>query len=121
MPDLCQLLESVCTARDFLLEVGGEEERSLSQFMVNINLDIIVFLNHYYQAKLRLYIGDDNNAKHSPLRHFTLGHVDSLIKFMGLVRAKVMIRNDQNPFEQVTCLSSEPSLLIVFSGHSCRV
>ena len=30
-----------------------------------------------------------------------LCHVDSLIKFLGLIRAKIMIRNDQNPFEQV--------------------
>ena len=55
----------------------------------------------FLQATLRLYIGDENNAKNSPLRHFRLCHVDSLIKFMGLVRAKVMINNDQNPFEQV--------------------
>ena len=50
---------------------------------------------------MRLYIGDESSVKNSPLRHFSLCHVDSLIKFMGLVRAKVMIRNDQNPFEQV--------------------
>ena len=36
LPDLCLLLESVCTARDFLLEVGGEQDRSLPHFMVNI-------------------------------------------------------------------------------------
>ena len=42
MPDLCLLLESVCTARDFLLEVGGEEERSLPQFMVNIIMNIMI-------------------------------------------------------------------------------
>ena len=42
MPDLCLLLESVCTARDFLLEVGGEEERSLPQFMVNIIINIMI-------------------------------------------------------------------------------
>ena len=36
LPDLCKLLESVCTARDFLLEVGGEEDSSLPEFMVNI-------------------------------------------------------------------------------------
>ena len=59
----------------------------------------------FLQATLRLYIGDENNAKNSPLRHFRLCHVDSLIKFMGLVRAKVMINNDQNPFEQVNNVS----------------
>ena len=36
LPDLCRLLENVCTARDFLLEVGGQEDRSLPEFMVNI-------------------------------------------------------------------------------------
>ena len=34
LPDLCKLLENVCTARDFLLEVGGEEDKSLAGFMV---------------------------------------------------------------------------------------
>ena len=34
LPDLCQLLESVCTARDFLLEIGGKPEKSLVEFMV---------------------------------------------------------------------------------------
>ena len=36
LPDLCQLLESVCTARDFLLEVGGDSDTSLPAFMVRI-------------------------------------------------------------------------------------
>ena len=36
LPDLCQLLESVCTARDFLLEVGGDPDTSLPAFMVRI-------------------------------------------------------------------------------------
>ena len=36
LPDLCKLLESVCTARDFLLEVGGEGDKSLAGFMVII-------------------------------------------------------------------------------------
>ena len=34
LPDLCRLLENVCTARDFLLEVGGAEDKSLAEFMV---------------------------------------------------------------------------------------
>ena len=34
LPDLCKLLENVCTARDFLLEVGGEGDKSLADFMV---------------------------------------------------------------------------------------
>ena len=37
LPDLCQLLESVCTARDFLLEIGGKPEKSLVEFMVIAN------------------------------------------------------------------------------------
>ena len=35
LPDLCKLLENVCTARDFLLEVGGPGDKSLAGFMVN--------------------------------------------------------------------------------------
>ena len=35
LPDLCKLLENVCTARDFLLEVGGQPDKPLSGFMVN--------------------------------------------------------------------------------------
>ena len=34
LPDLCRLLENVCTARDFLLEVGGPGDKSLAEFMV---------------------------------------------------------------------------------------
>ena len=36
LPDLCQLLESVSTARDFLVEIGGRQDRSLVEFMVSI-------------------------------------------------------------------------------------
>ena len=53
------------------------------------------------QTQLRLYVGEVTNIKNGPLRHFHLCHVDSLINFLLLVRAKIMIRNDQNPFEQV--------------------
>ena len=38
LPDLCQLLESVCTARDFLLEIGGKPEKSLVEFMVILHV-----------------------------------------------------------------------------------
>ena len=93
-PDLCKLLESVCTARDFLREVGGEEEESLPEFM----------------ETLRLYTGEGVAPELSPLRHFTLGHVDSIIKFLSLVRAKIMIRNEQNPFERDIPLEYRVSL-----------
>jgi len=85
LPDLCLLLESVCTAKDFLLEIGAsmEPDASLLDFM----------------TKLKLYVGEVTNTK-GPLRNFHLSHVDSLISFLLLVRAKTMIKNDQNPFEQ---------------------
>ena len=35
LPDLCQLLESVTTARDFLVEIGGSSDKSLVEFMVS--------------------------------------------------------------------------------------
>ena len=37
LPDLCQLLESVTTARDFLVEIGGNSDKSLVEFMVSWN------------------------------------------------------------------------------------
>ena len=36
LPDLCQLLESVYTAKDFLLEAGGQHDMSLAQFLVGV-------------------------------------------------------------------------------------
>ena len=44
LPDLCRLLESVCTAKDFLLEIGSslEPDASLLDFMVIIWLDIYI-------------------------------------------------------------------------------
>ena len=37
LPDLCQLLESVYTAKDFLMEAGGQHDLSLAKFLVSIN------------------------------------------------------------------------------------
>ena len=45
LPDLCQLLESVTTARDFLLEIGGKPDRPLAEFMVSCNN----FLNVWFR------------------------------------------------------------------------
>ena len=55
----------------------------------------------FVQTKLQLYVGEVTNIRSGPLRNFRLCHVDSLISFLLLVRAKIMIRNDQNPFDQV--------------------
>ena len=52
--------------------------------------------------KLKLYVGEVVNAKNGPLRNLTLANVDSVIDFLLLIRAKIMTKNDQNPFEQVT-------------------
>ena len=35
LPDLCQLLESVYTAKDFLMEAGGQHDLSLAKFLVS--------------------------------------------------------------------------------------
>ena len=51
--------------------------------------------------KLKLYVGEVVNAKNGPLRNLTLANVDSVIDFLLLIRAKIMTKNDQNPFEQV--------------------
>ena len=37
LPDLCQLLESVYTAKDFLMEAGGQHDLSLAEFLVIFN------------------------------------------------------------------------------------
>ena len=81
--------------------MGGPADKSLAGFMVNFVLSEKTEYNISFKDSLHLYLGDDVNAKNSPLRHIRLCHVDALIKFLGLVRAKFMIRNDQNPFEQV--------------------
>ena len=39
LPDLCQLLESVYTAKDFLMEAGGQHDLSLAKFLVSIKFD----------------------------------------------------------------------------------
>jgi len=86
LPDLCQLLESVYTAKDFLLEAGGQPDVSLAQFL----------------AKLHLFNGDaQGSTSGGPFRHLQLAHVDALLNFLLLVRAKRMIKNGQSPFEQV--------------------
>ena len=43
LPDLCLLLESVCTAKDFLLEIGAslEPDASLLDFMVILVSSVI--------------------------------------------------------------------------------
>ena len=54
------------------------------------------------QANLHLYNGDiPGSTIGGPFRHLQLGHVDSLLNFLLLVRAKRMIKNGQSPFEQV--------------------
>ena len=42
LPDLCQLLESVYTAKDFLLEAGGQPDVSLAQFLVSVGWFTII-------------------------------------------------------------------------------
>eukprot|EP00090_Calanus_glacialis_P031123 TRINITY_DN5102_c0_g1_i8.p1 TRINITY_DN5102_c0_g1~~TRINITY_DN5102_c0_g1_i8.p1 ORF type:complete len:2193 (-),score=498.77 TRINITY_DN5102_c0_g1_i8:57-6239(-) len=90
LPDLCQLLESVYTAKDFLMEAGGQHDLPLAKFLAN----------------LHLYNGDiPGSTNGGPFRHLQLGHVDSLLNFLLLVRAKRMIKNGQSPFEQVIPLA----------------
>jgi len=91
LPDLCQLLESVYTAKDFLMEAGGQHDLSLAKFLAK---------------SLHLYNGDlPGSTNGGPFRHLQLAHVDSLLNFLLLVRAKRMIKNGQSPFEQVIPLA----------------
>ena len=43
LPDLCQLMESVYTAKDFLMEAGGQPDQPLAKFLVSLG----VFLIHH--------------------------------------------------------------------------
>jgi len=89
LPELCRLLDSVQTARDFLLETGGRTSEDL------------VLLLH----RLHLYQGEGGLLSGGPLRGLKIFHVDHLIDFFWFVRAKRMIRNRQNVFEQVIPLA----------------
>lgn len=105
LPDLCKLLDSVHTARDFLLELdtGGESTKDLPAFLVCIacvaNDRNVHCLLH--QGKLRLHQGEvlQPGGAGGPLRGLQLGHVDALIDFLLFVRAKRMIKNRQNVFQ----------------------
>ena len=55
LPDLCQLLESVTTARDFLLEIGGSPDRSLVDFMV------IWTYHHIIRLIVNIFCRPDSN------------------------------------------------------------
>jgi len=95
LPDLCQLLESLYTARDFLLQTGAKSQLSLESFL----------------ATLHLYNGSsETGMTKGPLYHLQLAHIDSLLNFLLLVRAKRMIKQAQSPFDQVIPLAYRCSL-----------
>ena len=85
LPELCRLLGSLQTARDFLLETGGRTSDDLVLLLRRL---------HLYQGEGELHAG-------GPLRGLKVCHVDHLIDFLWFIRAKRMIRNRQNVFEQV--------------------
>ena len=85
LPELCRLLGSLQTARDFLLETGGRTSDDLVLLLRRL---------HLYQGEGELHVG-------GPLRGLKVCHVDHLIDFLWFIRAKRMIRNRQNVFEQV--------------------
>ena len=88
LPEVCRLLDSVQTARDFLLETGGRTAE-----------DLVLLLR-----RLHLYQGEGGLLSGGPLRGLKIFHVDHLIDFFWFVRAKRMIRNRQNVFEQVAII-----------------
>ena len=91
LPELCRLLDSVQTARDFLLETGGRTSE-----------DLVLLLR-----RLHLYQGEGGLLSGGPLRGLKIFHVDHLIDFFWFVRAKRMIRNRQNVFEQVAIIERQ--------------
>lgn len=76
--DVCDLLSMVETARDFLLVTGGKPDDSLGQRM----------------KMLRLSHGNKNRC----LKQVALKHVDCLIEFLQLNRAKRLVLNKQDAF-----------------------
>ena len=91
LPELCRLLDSVQTAREFLLETGGRTTE-----------DLVVLLR-----RLHLYQGEGGPLTPGPLRGLKVFHVDHIIDFFWFVRAKRMIRNRQNVFEQVDFIARQ--------------
>ena len=67
LPDLCLLLESVCTARDFLLEVGGPGDRSLAGFMV-INIRPITELAGHLLCRTLYISTSETKSAPRPVR-----------------------------------------------------
>ena len=103
------MLDSVLTAREFLIQMGGEPATELAAFLVRGALPTHLVC----QARLQLHRGEALRGHSGPLRGLTLTHVDSVVDFLLFVRAKRMIRNRQNVFEQVGLAS--PMLLILLS------
>jgi hypothetical protein len=87
LPDLCRLLASAQTAREFLLSAPGDPAQELPALL----------------TRLRLHRGEGGGQAGAggPLRGLRIAHLDSLVDFLWFVRAKRMIRNKQNVFEQV--------------------
>ena len=73
-----------------------------------------------FQATLHLYNGSsETGMTKGPLYHLQLAHIDSLLNFLLLVRAKRMIKQAQSPFDQVcSTLIKRALLLIYISGNT---
>ena len=80
LPDLCQLLESVTTARDFLLEIGGNQEELLVEFMVSPCMVVSGFLILCTVQAAALCWRGDQHQERSPaqLQALSCGQSDQL-------------------------------------------
>jgi len=84
LPNICSFLDAVYTARSFLLVAGGDPSNHLLEYMASLHL-----------------ASKTVNLMTKQLTSLELSHVDSLIKFLLLLRAKQMITNGQCPFKQI--------------------
>jgi len=84
LPNICSFLDAVNTARNFLLVAGGDPGNCLLDYMASLHLT-----------------SNKVNLMTKTLSSIRLSHVDSLLRFLLLLRAKQMIINGQCPFKQI--------------------
>eukprot|EP00092_Neocalanus_flemingeri_P009972 GFUD01010750.1.p1 GENE.GFUD01010750.1~~GFUD01010750.1.p1 ORF type:complete len:1685 (-),score=315.97 GFUD01010750.1:139-4725(-) len=84
LPNICSFLDAVSTARNFLSVVGGDPNNSLLDYMKSLHL-----------------VSDTFIMMSKQLNQLQISHVESLLRYLLLLRAKRMVLNGQCPFTQI--------------------
>jgi len=82
LPNICNFLDAVSTARTFLSAAGGDPNTPLLDYMKSLHLATDTVMG---MSRLQLQIS----------------HVEALLKYLLLLRAKQMVLNGQCPFSQI--------------------